>query len=171
MSWEHFRAVADVFVVPKPNSAKFHQRDWPKKPIFNCIIAVDPSEGQTSILRVKMENRKDHSLIAVAPYDGQHGIISVSDSARHFVLVIRTPSMEAWLGIGFRDPSDSIDFSLAIQSFMRRRMFENRLSSPGLMARKAANPLPKKDLPTVPFITPPPTDSATFSEEEFREFH
>lgn len=172
MSEEHFHAVADVYAVPKPRSSKFYQKDWPRKPLFNCQVAVDPSEGQTSVLRVKLEDRKNHSLIAVAPYDGQHGIISVPDSARHFVLIVRSPSMEAWLGIGFRDPSDSIDFSLAIQTFMRRRMSESRLSSPSWMARKAASlPAKKETLPPAPLITPPSTDSATSSEEEFGEFN
>lgn len=140
MAKDGFKALADVWVPPKPRGSKYYKSEWTKK-LFACIVRVDPREtdADDQILNVRLEDCRTRELIANVPYDGSRGIISVNDSARHYVVTIRGPTCECFLGIEFRDPSDSIDFSLAIQSFMRRRMFSDRQGWPTWSTRKTAN--------------------------------
>lgn len=141
MAKDGFRAVADVWVVPRPKGSKYHKSEWTKR-LFSCIVRVDPHESDaegSNVLNVHLEDRKTHELIANAPYDGQRGITSVTDSARHYVITLQSRTLEAFVGIEFRDPADSIDFSLAIQSFMRHQMFADRHGWPSWSKRKTAN--------------------------------
>lgn len=129
MENNEFAAIADIFAVPKPKSSKYYKNEWSSKPLFSCIVCVNPNEGGTDVLSIRLRSLTDHSLIAVAPYDGQHGVNNVADSANHYVFVVRNPSMHAWLGVNFKNPADASEFSLAIQQFMKRRMFTDSAKS------------------------------------------
>lgn len=119
-----FTAIVNIYAVPKPKHRNYYKKEWSSKPLFSCAVCVNPYEGGTDRLNIRLKSLTDGSVVATAPYDGQHGVHSVVDSAKHYVFVVRNSKMHAWLGVEFRDPTDSTLFSLTIQKFMQRRMLE-----------------------------------------------
>lgn len=175
-----FKAVANVYRVPPPSHRRSYAHDWDlKDPLFPCLVRVDPDAGSADEpLRVRLEDQNG-DIIAVAPYDGMNGIAPVADSPRHYVLTISNGTLDAELGIGFANAEESVEFSLAIQKFMRRRMTEERLSSAKWSNRLVSKLDKSKDnekgpppvLEGPPQQLPQPTPSSSSEDEEFGEFH
>lgn len=180
-----FTAVANVYRVPPPSHHRSYAHDWDlRDPLFSCLVRVDPDAGDADDpLRVRLEDQNGQ-IIAVAPYDGMNGIAPVADSPQHYVLIVSNGTLDAELGVGFVNAEDSVEFSLTIQKFMRRRMTEQRLGS-GKWSQRLVNKLDqarekekvdiqKKTPPPVlegPPERPQPTPSTSSEDEDFGEFH
>lgn len=127
---ELFQAIVKVYPVPPSKNGRYYLRDWDvKHPLFSCFVVVDPDEGDPSEkLQIKLE-AGNGDIIATSFYNGETGVYPVADSPRHYVLVLSNKLLRAEVGVGFEESGDSIDFSLAIQKYMRRRLDEMRLGS------------------------------------------
>ncbi|KAH7726379.1 adaptin ear-binding coat-associated protein 1 [Aphelenchoides avenae] len=73
-------------------------------------------------LEIRLEDKNSGQLYAKAPIAEQSGVDfeSVSDSSRYFVIRLRNDNGQtAFVGVGFRDRSDSFDLNVAIQDHFK----------------------------------------------------
>jgi hypothetical protein len=73
-------------------------------------------------LEIRLEDKTTGALYAKAPVAELNGVDyeSVSDSSRYFVIRLRNDNGQtAFVGVGFRDRSDSFDLNVAIQDHFK----------------------------------------------------
>lgn len=151
----------DVYAVPEPRYGRYLSKDWSLRwPLFRARLAI---EDGPNLLKAQIVDFDNGELIAEAPYNGQGGIRLCSDSSRHYVIIARKGEINAVLGIAFVDHNQSFDFSLALQSFARRKAAEQRMDSSWSSRLVASRASSEASASLAPALAPPPKSANRWS--------
>ncbi|KAK9460140.1 uncharacterized protein V1516DRAFT_686883 [Lipomyces oligophaga] len=119
-----------VFLIPPVReSAGYRAKSWKvDEPLWTgrlrMIETALDADGASGNMKceVRLENNDTGELFATAPYKGATGVgvEQVIDSSRFFVLKVVEGDRHAYLGMGFKDRSESFDFNIALQEHRRQ---------------------------------------------------
>ncbi|WFD01619.1 hypothetical protein MOBT1_000295 [Malassezia obtusa] len=114
-------------VPPRSSAAGYRAGEWGdmETPLWKGRMRILEYSDRCEI---RLEDGETGELFAAAPYDVEgKSVEPVLDSSRYFVLRVEsdapTPGQRrtAYIGVGFRERSQSFDFTVALQDWTRRR--------------------------------------------------
>ncbi|KAK9239807.1 hypothetical protein V1525DRAFT_371626 [Lipomyces kononenkoae] len=115
-----------VYQIPPLRSSKgYCASEWDvDRPIWRGRLRVLEIASDATASRIRcelhLEDNKTGELFASAPYlvTGK-GVEQVTDSSRFFVVRVVDGDRHAYLGMGFMERSEALDFNIALQDFKR----------------------------------------------------
>ncbi|KAK9367260.1 hypothetical protein V1509DRAFT_627469 [Lipomyces kononenkoae] len=115
-----------VYQIPPLRSSKgYCAAEWDvDRPLWRGRLRVLETGADATASRVRCELRLEDNttgeLFASAPYlvTGK-GVEQVTDSSRFFVVRVVDGDRHAYLGMGFMERSEALDFNIALQDFKR----------------------------------------------------
>ncbi|KAK9248763.1 hypothetical protein V1506DRAFT_527653 [Lipomyces tetrasporus] len=115
-----------IYQIPPLRSSKgYCASEWEvDKPLWRGRLRVLEIAADAAVGRVRCELRLEDNntgeLFASAPYlPTGKGVEQVTDSSRFFVIRVVDGERHAYLGMGFMERSEALDFNIALQDFKR----------------------------------------------------
>ncbi|EJU00768.1 adaptin ear-binding coat-associated protein 1 NECAP-1 [Dacryopinax primogenitus] len=111
----------NVFKIPpRASNEGYRAADWVvEKPLWNGRLKVIERGEQCIII---LEDPNTGELFAQAPYDKTGAAVeAVLDSSRYFVFRVEGEGgRKAYIGVGFEERTESFDFNVALQDYVKR---------------------------------------------------
>jgi len=107
-------------IPPRTSNEGYKAADWiTEKPLWNGRLKVSERGDQAYIL---LEDPNSGELFAQASYDKTGTAVeAVLDSSRYFVLRVEGEGgRKAYIGLGFEERTESFDFNVALQDYVKR---------------------------------------------------
>ncbi|KAI8800151.1 adaptin ear-binding coat-associated protein 2-like protein [Cladochytrium replicatum] len=176
-------------IPPRSSSRGYRAQDWdnPNAQIWTGRLRIFANSRSASI---RLEEPNSGELFALSPIDAKNlagSVEPVTDSSRYFVIKIvdQASGKHAFIGIGFTERSESFDFNVALQDYVRRETEPQKLAvqKPSVdytwkegssisISLKGAIPLKPKSPPSestgtndLPALLPPPPSAKSVSSE------